>query len=259
MGSNHNNPMPTQGQAAGEFSLHLSELRNFTANTSWTTNPQILAEMKSKLDEVNESFDDLFWLSRRQRVRREMEAYLPSLDGFIHDHALGLRPSQIVSRMLCDVEGRGLEEELEWHTQHDRNLIFKAWDELQPLVKNLEAGWLRYLPRANSPTRLTQPPTTSEVTFTHPEGLAVAMREGCWLEYKGDLYKASLSHFLDGRGGIEKAKRVVRKAKALLVECEGGVRMEKSRAAVDVLFRAEKKLLSETEAFLKEEGGGSPW
>lgn len=251
-------PTTPQDQAAGEFYLHLIGLKELAENTSWDTNPQILADMKMKLGEVNEMFDELFWFSRRDIVKGEIEAYLPQLDWFIHDHALGLKPSQIVGRILTkDAEGEG--EEVEWHEQHDRNLIFRAWEEIQPLIRNLEVGWLRYLPRANSPTRLTNPATVSEVTFSHPEGLAVAMREGCWLEYKGDLYKASLSHFLDGHGGIEAAKGDIRKAKAVLVELEGRVRMGDSRAVVEVLFSAEKQLLAETEGFLKEEGGGSPW
>ncbi|KAE9981872.1 hypothetical protein BLS_004250 [Venturia inaequalis] len=253
-------PTTSQDQATAEFYLHLSELKNLTANPSWSTNPQILLDMKAKLVDVNESFDELCWLSRREIVKGEIEAYLPQLDGFIHDHALGIRPSQIVSRILAEGDTQaGGDDEVDWHTQHDHDLIFKTWDEMQPLLKSLESGWLKYLPRANSPTHLTKPPTTSEVTFTHPEGLAVAMRNGCWLQYKGDLYKASLSHFFDGHGGIEEAKRDVRKAKAVLAECEGGVRKGDSRVVVDVLFGAEKKFLSETGGFLREEGGGSPW
>ncbi|TID20165.1 hypothetical protein E2P81_ATG07469 [Venturia nashicola] len=250
-------PTTSQEQAAGEFYLSLTELTEFTENTDWDTNPQNLSGMKAKLEEMNERFDELFRLSRRKIVKAEIEAYLPQLDGFIHDHALGLRPSQIVSKTLKQATGK--EDKEEWHTQHDLNLIFQTWDILKPLIKTLEFGWLKYLPRSNSPTRLTQPPRASEITFSHPEGLAVAMREGCWLEYKGDSYKASFSHFLDGRGGIEEAKRGVRRAKAVLLECEGGVRMGDSRAVVDVLFRAEKKLLAGTDGFLGEQGSGSPW
>lgn len=242
-----------QEHSGGEFYLHLHELKEFTENPSWLENPQILADMKAKLGEVNEKFDELFWFSRREIVKAEIEAYLPSLDWFIRDHALGLKPSVIVGRILKDAEGG---EEGEWHEGHDRDLIFRTWDTLTPLIRNLEAGWLKYLPRAKSPTRLTNPPIAGEITVSHPDGLAVAMREEYCSEYKGDLYKASLSHFLDGHGGIEAAKRDVRKAKAILVELKGSIRMGDSRAVVEVLFSAEKKLLAETEGFLKEEGVG---
>lgn len=98
--------------------------------------------MKAKLGEVNDKFDELFWFSRRA----------------------------IVGRILKDADGG---EEGEWHEEHDRDLIFKTWDTLTPLVKNLEVGWLKYLPRAKSPTRLTNPPIAGEVTFSHLDDVAI--------------------------------------------------------------------------------------
>ncbi|QDS76930.1 hypothetical protein FKW77_004573 [Venturia effusa] len=98
---------------ADEFQLHQKALHQFTMNPAWFINPQILSSMKAKLGELNESFEELVWLSRREIVKAEIYAYLPQLDLFADDHALGLKPSQIVGRVWKEAEGEGGDEDME--------------------------------------------------------------------------------------------------------------------------------------------------
>lgn len=209
-------------------------------NPKWSTNhDELLKDMKPKLHELGESYSELLWLSKREEVRQEIQEYLPQLDDFILNQPG--KPSQIVGRLF---------DPQDWHDEHDFDLIFRAWAKLQPLVEKAEDGWLRYLPREGSVGTCN---AIKGGAIRCPGGLVKAMQEGRWLKYKGDLYKAEWSHFLDTEGYSDDARKVCIDGLAILKRLNKAVRKDDSRYIILLLFGAEKKLLVESEAFIKDE------
>jgi hypothetical protein len=234
-----------QEQALKEFTSHLTSLTTQTSTPTWSTNPSTLHSLKPIIQDLLSTFNELFWFHRLSEVQQEIKLYLPHLDSFTHNQPF--KPSLIVNNLFNPQD---------WHDLHDFDLIFHAWDDLLPLLRKTEKRWLKYIPR-NGSVIISNPITGR--TYSNPNGLAVAMQSGTWLDYKGDLYKAEWSHFHDDDAESDDARKNCQKALGILNAVERAARKEDSKRIVELLFGAEKKLLVESEAFIRDEEGESPW